>query len=322
MSLLGTAKNYALSQVLNKPFYAQLFLTTKCNLKCASCNYWRSSPASMSPSSALRAVDFLKSLNVSYISFVGGEPSLREDLPRLIKQASPTITGITTNGTANNSLYKKCFDNGIYKISFSIDSYTAKKHDHLRGKKGVFKKCVNNLKRLSEKGYNVNISTTVSSQNFFDIDKLIDLAERIGVKINLNALMTNTKQSSKDIPFLKLPRKEARNKVMSWQRRKNVFLTEKYANVLINSLYGNYAVICKPFSTISVHPNGSIGFCGESSSKMRFTNFNWEEYNKLSLKQINSCQGCSYGCYFNASNFNNVLSQIKNYVRTPNTSLN
>ncbi|MCX8170038.1 MAG: radical SAM protein, partial [Candidatus Methanomethyliaceae archaeon] len=63
-------------------------ITGRCNLKCRHCyasrfNYLNE----LSTEDAIKVIKELANMNVNHISFTGGEPILRKDLPLLISQA-------------------------------------------------------------------------------------------------------------------------------------------------------------------------------------------------------------------------------------------
>jgi MoaA/NifB/PqqE/SkfB family radical SAM enzyme len=316
MNYASVVKRFAIAKLRKKPFYSLFICNSKCNLRCPSCVIWKPSSQKwrdMATKEALEAVGFLLDLGVCYIGFSGGEPSMRRDLPRLVRRASSVVTGITTNGTGRFSFYDRCFRSGLYKASFSVDGSSSELHDSLRGKKGVFGKAVTNIEKLSNKGYNLEINTVVSSLNYHDVDNIIKKFGELGIKVNLLSLTNDAWYFVHKIPPINLPEEEVRARIRSWRKWDNVFLTKSYSEVLFNALYGKYSVICKPFSTIIMHPDGRVSFCTSSQLISHFSDFSLKEYKQSAKEFISSCNGCASACFYNFSSRSNVFSKIKEY---------
>ena len=81
------------------------------------------------------------------------------------------------------------------EITFSIDGPTAEINDPIRGK-GSFDKCVANIKKAKELGYNIDITSCISkgmikrdeNGNLY-LDRMIKFAEELGIeKMNFHNL--------------------------------------------------------------------------------------------------------------------------------------
>ena len=69
-------------------FRADLHLIAGCNSQCIMCDNWKNKVESnFSTENAIKLLDQLKNFGVTYIRFHGQEPTLRRDLPLLIKGA-------------------------------------------------------------------------------------------------------------------------------------------------------------------------------------------------------------------------------------------
>src|SRR3954463_1996016 len=140
------------------------------------------------------------------ISLTGGEIFMRKDIMSVLDlfRAKGYACGyLTTNGTiisderaeALADLAAKGF---LKHISVSVDG-PKDLHDVARGLKGTFERTTAGLKRLQDaarrKGapLRVSINTTVAHESLQALDKMVDVAEELGVDaIGLNHLMFST----------------------------------------------------------------------------------------------------------------------------------
>lgn len=97
------------------------------------------------------------------LTLMGGEPTLygikenNEPLLYLIKKAKELgyeYVRIDTNGQFNSELLDKPEFKMLDEITFSLDGPTKEINDPIRGY-GSFEKCVKNIKRAKELGYNI-----------------------------------------------------------------------------------------------------------------------------------------------------------------------
>jgi MoaA/NifB/PqqE/SkfB family radical SAM enzyme len=140
------------------------------------------------------------------ISLTGGEIFMRKDILSvldLFREKGYACGYLTTNGTiiteeraeALADLAAKGF---LKHISVSVDG-PQELHDVARGLKGTFERTTAGLKRLQEaarrKGapLRVSINTTVAHESLEALDKMVDVADELGVDaIGLNHLMFST----------------------------------------------------------------------------------------------------------------------------------
>jgi len=71
---------------------------------------------------------------------------------------------------------------GIETVSISLDSHVPEHHDDFRGVKGSWQKAVNAIRALRENDVLVQVNTTLTQQNYDEIDDIMSLAEELGVE--------------------------------------------------------------------------------------------------------------------------------------------
>ena len=187
-------RNFTLNKFTQKkvPYSAQIEVTLRCNATCGFCSfpllpkYLYSKE--MSTSQIKDIIDQIACLGVSALSFTGGEPTLRKDLPDLIYHAGVVhdfMNGVATNGYLMPSLFKRNGQlEGLDYILLSLDYPNAELHNKMRGIK-VFDKAIETIHLANKKDIKVIISTVVMNDNIHLLDSLCELAENYNCSIEL-----------------------------------------------------------------------------------------------------------------------------------------
>ena len=163
-------------------------VTRKCNLKCPHCyiNATSQEPIyELSTEEAKNLIDQICEVSKPLLVLSGGEPLLRQDIYELVRYG--TLKGLKMGLGSNGSLIdddvaKKLKEAGIETVSISLDSHIPEQHDKFRGVKGSWAKAVKAVKALRKKGVLVQINTTVTQQNYDQIDDIMSMAEKLGVE--------------------------------------------------------------------------------------------------------------------------------------------
>ena len=140
------------------------------------------------------------------VSLTGGEIFMRKDIMSvldLFREKGYSCGYLTTNGTIINDERAEALatlaQQGFLKhVSVSIDG-PGDLHDKARGVAGTFERTAAGLRRLqaasARKGaaLRVSINTTVAEESLDTLDRMVDVAEELGVDaIGLNHLMYST----------------------------------------------------------------------------------------------------------------------------------
>ncbi|HEY8292112.1 MAG TPA: radical SAM protein, partial [Thermomicrobiales bacterium] len=111
--------------------YLRISLTDRCNLRCVYCMpaegvRWQAKEELLTDDELLRVVRLAADVGFTKIRLTGGEPTLRRNLPDLIREiaANPAITDIamTTNGILLSRLAEPLAQAGLKRINVSIDT--------------------------------------------------------------------------------------------------------------------------------------------------------------------------------------------------------
>jgi radical SAM protein with 4Fe4S-binding SPASM domain len=159
-------------------------VTNACNLRCPHC-YNKSGIASdseINTQDAFSLIDMLADAQVLRLLITGGEPFLRPDIVPILRKASETKMrlDIATNGVV---LPKKALNAmrelPVFHVHVSIDGI-GEPHDIFRGKKGAYDEACKNIHRLIDENITVSLSTTVTKNNLYELEDIVELALDLG----------------------------------------------------------------------------------------------------------------------------------------------
>lgn len=164
-------------------------VTKECNLHCEHC--YRSSGPEAKQKDELNTREGKKLLSeiakagFRIIIFSGGEPLLRDDIFELVTHAREQnlrpVFG--SNGTLiTPEIAHHLKEVNTAAVGISLDSIEQEKHDRFRGVQGSWEKAVRGIKNCREAGIPVQINSTIMNYNYQEIDKIIDLAVKLGVR--------------------------------------------------------------------------------------------------------------------------------------------
>jgi len=157
------------------PLFASYNVTSRCNMKCSFCDWWKMNIPELPTRKALTAIDEVCSLGVPFFDLSGGEPLLRKDLAILAKRASShgCLVSMNTNGTLLNSSRASEIANAFDVVVVSLDG-PQEVHDKLRGVGGTYDKAIEAIKLLKSHGTRVGVNTVVTPWNIKILPQFIE----------------------------------------------------------------------------------------------------------------------------------------------------
>lgn len=163
--------------------YMRISVTDRCNMRCMYCMpkddiTWQSKENILTGEEIVHLCDIFASLGISKIKLTGGEPLVRKDLPKLLKEIK-VIEGIdnvtlTTNGLLLESQIEDLIEAGLDAVNISIDSFDEKVFKEITGSEGSGKVRTAIEKALTYEDLRVKINC-VPLKGIND-DSLADLA--------------------------------------------------------------------------------------------------------------------------------------------------
>ncbi|MBU1076074.1 MAG: radical SAM protein [Spirochaetes bacterium] len=181
------------------PVLSEIALTYRCNLQCrfcyAGCGCKKDNNAKELSTKKIKTILSMikREAEVPSVSFTGGEPCLRKDLPELIRYAKSLKmwTNLITNGTLITDKMASAFKKaGLDSAQISMEAGNAALHDSIVHAPGAFEKTLIGITALKEAGIRIHTNTTISKLNKDHLTGIIDMTKKIGLdKLSMNLLM-------------------------------------------------------------------------------------------------------------------------------------
>lgn len=173
----------------NMPNLMSFAVNDVCNVGCKHCSFFSGvddkSRTVLNLKESQSVIAQAQELGVSVINFVGGEPTLRKDLPELIASVDKNLstTVMFTNGLLLKEQAQTLRSHGLDSVYVSIDSSNPKTHDAFRRKKGLFEKAMEGIQEAKRVGMTVGLSCCLTPETFRrgELDKMVELGKSVGV---------------------------------------------------------------------------------------------------------------------------------------------
>lgn len=155
-----------------------------CNQKCLHCYAAGQTMAEVPELSTVewkKVIDQCRKIGIPQLTFTGGEPTMRDDLPELIEHAKWFVTRLNTNGVKlTKELCKALYDASLDSVQITLYSSDETEHNTLVGANN-FKQTVDGIKNAINAGLNISINTPLckGNKNYVDTLKFLN---SLGVK--------------------------------------------------------------------------------------------------------------------------------------------
>ncbi len=172
------------------PVLSEIALTYKCQNRCTFC--YANSPArgrdvpEMTTTEVQVIIDRIyDEAHCPTVSFTGGEPTLRRDLPELVSyaKAKGMRVNLITNGIkcASEAYVQTLADAGLDSAQVSIEGGTAEVHDAITQHPGAWERAVRGVSNLRAADIHTHTNTTICGGNR---DHLAELVEFIADELH------------------------------------------------------------------------------------------------------------------------------------------
>ncbi len=186
ISFLDVKSIEPFTQEYSAPLRMDMALTFKCQNNCVHC--YAGGPhetEELSTEQWKRVIDEVHEIGVFILTFTGGEPTLRDDLPELLQytQSKGIVTGLVTNGRKLKDMeYVQALEKvGLDFVQVTLESHKAAIHDKMTGTKGSWKETVQGIKNAALSRIYVTTNSTLSKYNAADFLETIDFIKELGV---------------------------------------------------------------------------------------------------------------------------------------------
>lgn len=159
--------------------------TRSCNLRCKHC--YRDAGVKdtheLSTEEGKKLLDEIARAGFKIMIFSGGEPLLREDVFDLVSYARSVglrpVLG--TNGTlVTPAVARRLKEAGALRLGISLHSAAPEFHDSFHMSPGSWQGAVDGTHYALEAGLEVQLHTTVTEPNYDEVERVTDLAVRLG----------------------------------------------------------------------------------------------------------------------------------------------
>jgi len=168
------------------PDQASIAITKRCPNRCIHCGAADIvAEHELGLSEINRVVDESIAMGSYLISFDGGEPMIRKDLPGMVAHVDKELaiaTCFTSGFGLTPERAAELRDAGLFAIRVSLDSPVEKEHDRVRGREGTFRDAMAAIKNAKDAGLLVDLFVVVSPHNIDDLDGFYELARTNGVQ--------------------------------------------------------------------------------------------------------------------------------------------
>lgn len=172
------------------PVLSELAVTYRCNFRCSFCyagiNCTRDAAATELSTAELKELIYKIRFQaqVPSISFTGGEPTLRKDLPELIayaKEIDMRVNLISNGYLIDEKLAKAMKEAGLDSAQLSLEGATEETHDVVVGVKGAYQQLLKAVKHLEAEDIRVHTNTTLSLENVDEAVRLPGFLKELGM---------------------------------------------------------------------------------------------------------------------------------------------
>jgi MoaA/NifB/PqqE/SkfB family radical SAM enzyme len=283
------------------PFFAHLFVTERCNLKCRYCEVYKNPCSELDEAGLKEIIDRLAMMGTAILSFTGGEPLLRPDIFRLIEHAKQygMHTKITSNGTMPRKRYQALIDSGIDAVSISMDGISGQ--STLPYAK-MDSRIVDNIMFMHKNRGNkkIFVSTVYYGENRDVIRHMIDYLEKEipGLEVFVQPVVAGA-----DGAFRSKPHYEVDMTLLRELENRPSVVNPRYFNDHCEQYFrrdGRFPWGCKAGRMFfDIKPNGEFWMCQDQPTNLNILDTDFmEKWRAIDTDYMASqCAGCTYSCY-------------------------
>jgi radical SAM protein with 4Fe4S-binding SPASM domain len=178
------------SHIRELPVLSEIALTYRCQNRCTFC--YASAPERGPTTSEMTTAQIQKILDVIVadarvptVSFTGGEPTMRPDLPEAIAYAKSRglRTNLITNGIrlSEDGYAALLAQAGLDSAQVSLEAPQAVIHDDIVQRSGAWEKTVQGIRNLQAAGVHVHTNSTINKRNREHLVALVDFVAEMGL---------------------------------------------------------------------------------------------------------------------------------------------
>ncbi|MHA2094917.1 MAG: radical SAM protein [Candidatus Hodarchaeales archaeon] len=173
---------------LTAPLRMDLAITYRCNNKCEHCYNQPNSPNAneLDITQWKSILEKLWEISIPHVTFTGGEPTLRSDLPEMIDHAENVgiVTGLITNGRNLKDVkyVDRLINNGLDHIQITFESVDERIHNQMVGNDQAWVETVAGIKNAIDTPIYTLTNTTLTRLNAPKIEETIEFLASLEVE--------------------------------------------------------------------------------------------------------------------------------------------
>ena len=216
VSYLGVEKIEPFEKELSAPYRMELAVTYRCDTNC----FIRGSHVmnELGLNEWCKIMDKLYTIGIPHVVFTGGEPTLRDDLSKLIdySQKRDLVSGLVTNGRKlkDATYLDSLITAGLDHIQITIESHDEKIHDKITGVEGSWRDTLQGLKNAIETPIYTITVTTLTQINIKEITQTIEFLHNLGLKQFACRSLPYFEEFPRNIQELTLDEKNLKSKLI------------------------------------------------------------------------------------------------------------
>ncbi len=211
-----------------------LELTPLCNFKCKFC-YARLSPEELQHRKVKlfgfnewkRYIDELADNNCLHLNLTGGECTLHPDFVRIYEHAYDRgfmITVFTNGSNITDEILESFTKRPPYRIYLTLYGATYETYERVTGDGKYCEIVKNNVKKIVDKGFDLILQATLSSENVDDGDAMFEFAHGLGCEFRLTSELNSYGNCTDDIIDELTADEKKANEISDniWHKKRNI----------------------------------------------------------------------------------------------------
>lgn len=285
----------------NRPYFAHLAFTHRCNLRCRFCHIQEERIVEQDMEGMKRIIDRLDRMGIAVLSISGGgEPLLRPDFATLLDYAAGKglYTKITSNGTMGRNKYDELLATGISEIAISLDGVEGDDlpYSHIGAK---ILETIGYLNDRLPRRKLLTINVTVSSSNRDQVEKIVAYCthEFPKARIWLNPVVVG--QGKLRVPTQLKVNPDYLRRVSSPTLLTPAFYRQACEEYYLHETYNWGCLAGELF--FDIKPNGDLWICQDHppAEPLNILDPDFErKYRRADFSARRRCGGCTYSCYY------------------------
>ena len=314
-------------RVLKRPFVLSHGISSRCNLHCSFCSYWREPGREMSTPEVLDMLDQAADFGIGVYNAWTAEPLMREDLPLILGRAKSRglVTCLVTNGLLLRRRIGDLCD--LDMLTVSLDGIRSYKE--LRGIDPA--PVLEGIRAAREAGHEILINCVISGRNIAELEDLVHLAESLGCWISFEPMHPSPEISREvwqSLAMQDLPAFDAAMDRLMELKQGGAPLINSLTYLKMIKVSQNHSQSRKDGRKFSCHApdiimhvaaDGTVGACrvhqeplGNISSGLANV---WEETRERRRESAEKCGGCMFFGYVENSLLYDFVPEVMRHYQ-------